>query len=197
MVYNHLSFLCEGLMVLLYFAPLVRKTVSFILLFCLLVYIGGYHLIYCLYQQGLKTEMKAFLKENKSSQFGIKLEFAVVNNKIKDENFSWEDENEEFRYHEELYDVVKIEKREDKIVLVCLKDNDENQLENQIKEIHKINKTGSSKTSQFNLKFFSLFYLEKQSKIFVLGNEKKEIIPTYSSHLQTSFFDIKLPPPRC
>jgi predicted RNA-binding protein len=141
--------------------------------------------------------MKAFLKENKSSQFGTKLEFAVVSNKIIDENFSWEDENEEFRYHDELYDVVKIEKKEDKIVLICLKDNDENQLENQIKEIHKINKTGSSKTSQLNLKFFSLFYLEKQSKTLLFGNEKKEIIPAYSSFLQASFVDITLPPPRC
>jgi hypothetical protein len=197
MVYNHSSFLCECLAVLLYFAPLVRKTVSFILLFFLLVYIGGYHLIYCLYQQGLKTEMKAFLQENKSSQFGTKLEFAVVSNKIIDENFSWEDENEEFRYHDELYDVVKIEKKQDKIVLICLKDKDENQLENQIKEIHKINKTGSSKNQQTNLKFFSPFYFIKRSNHIVDFVVKNNLSNHFSLDLSYHFFDIQLPPPRC
>ena len=150
MVCKHSSFLWDDLMVLLYFAKLVRKTFSFILLICLLVYIGGYQLFYCLYQQSLKTEMKAYLKENKTSKFGTRLEFEIEGNQIKDKSFSWEEENEEFRYHNELYDVVNIENQEGKLILICIKDNDENQLENQLKEIHKINKTGSSKTSQIN-----------------------------------------------
>jgi hypothetical protein len=141
--------------------------------------------------------MKAFLKENKLSKFGTKLEFALDGNHIKDDNFSWEEENEEFRYHDELYDVVNIEKQEGKVILICIKDNDENQLENQLKEIHKINKTGSSKNPQNNFKSFSVFYLQKQPRLFISGKGKKEKAPDFSSNLLTSFFDIQLPPPRC
>jgi hypothetical protein len=184
-------------MVLLYFAKLVRKTFSFILLFCLLVYIGGYHLIYSLYQQGLKTEMKAFLKENKASKFGTRLELTIIGNQIKDANFSWEEVNVEFRYQGDLYDVVNIEKHNSKIVLICIKDNDENQLENQLKEIHKINKTGSSKSLQNNFKFFSVFYLEKQIRLYLSKKAKKEVIPYFASGLLATFFEIQLPPPRC
>jgi len=197
MVCKHSSFLWDDLMVLLYFAKLVRKTFSFILLICLLVYIGGYQLFYCLYQQSLKTEMKAYLKENKTSKFGTRLEFEIEGNQIKDKSFSWEEENEEFRYHNELYDVVNIENQECKLILICIKDNDENQLENQLKEIHKINKTGSSKSSQNNFKSFSVFYLQKQPRLFISGKGKKENPPDFSSNLSTSFFDILLPPPRC
>ncbi len=176
---------------------LVRKSFCYISLFCLLVYIGGYHLIYSLYQQGLKTEMKAYLKENKSSKFGTKLEFALDGDQIKDQSFSWEEENEEFRYHQELYDVVNIEKQDGKIILICLKDNDENQLENQIKEIHKTNKSGNNKTLQNSVKFFSVFYQEKHAEIYISEIEMKEKGVSHSSNLVSSFFEIQLPPPRC
>jgi len=141
--------------------------------------------------------MKAYLKENKSSKFGTRLEFEIEGNQIKDKSFSWEEENEEFRYHNELYDVVNIENQEGKLILICIKDNDENQLENQLKEIHKINKTGSSKSSLNNFKSFSVFYLQKQPRLFISGKGKKENPPDFSSNLSTSFFDILLPPPRC
>jgi hypothetical protein len=141
--------------------------------------------------------MKAYLKENKSSTFGNKFEFTVSANQVSDANFSWEEENEEFRYQHELYDVVSIEKNNDKLVIMCLKDNDENQLENQLKEIHRINNTGSSKTPQNIFKFFSVFYLEKQPKLYFSEKLKKQAIPYFQSNISFSFFDIELPPPRC
>ena len=77
-----------------------------------------------------------------------------------DPDFSWEEENEEFRYQKDLYDIVSIEKKEGLIEIVCLKDNDENQLESQLNEIHKSNKTNTSKSIQSNSKIFSVFYFK-------------------------------------
>jgi hypothetical protein len=176
---------------------LVRKTFSFILLFCVLVYIGGYYLIYSLYQQELKTEMKVFLKQNKSSQFGTKFEFPINNGQVADAKFSWEEEGAEFRYQHELYDVVSLEQKEGKLIIVCIKDNDENQLEKQLNEIHKTNKPVNSKTDLNSFKFFSVFYLEKSNCYFEFCNKKKFIFPVNTSNLTATFFDIQLPPPRC
>ena len=181
-----------------YFAGLlVRKTVSFILLFCLLIYIGGYHLLYIYHQQQLKTEMKAFLKENHSSGFGSKLVFSLNAGKIDNADFSWEEENEEFRYQQELYDVISVEKKNGKIEIVCLKDNNENQLENQLNEIHKLNKTNSSKSTQITLKFFSLFYLQKNQTSNLKSMLCHPRPHRFSSDLLVAFFDIQAPPPRC
>jgi hypothetical protein len=158
---------------------------------------GGYHLLYIYHQQELKTEMKAFLKEHHSSRFGSKLVFAMSAGKVNNANFSWEEENEEFRYQQELYDVVSIEKTNGKIEIICIKDNDENQLESQLNEIRKLNKPNSSKSTQNTFKFFSVFYLQKSHSNY-LSLVKNIVIPfRFSSELSKTFFDIQAPPPRC
>lgn len=141
--------------------------------------------------------MKAYLKQNKSSQFGTRFEFAINNDHVIDSKFSWEEEGAEFRYQQELYDVVSLEKKEGKLILVCLKDNDENQLEKQLSEIHKGNKPSNSKAAQNSIKFFSVFYLEKLNNHFLPGTDKKAIIAFNDSKTMSIYFSIPLPPPRC
>ncbi len=158
---------------------------------------GGYHLLYRLYQQGLKTEMKAYLKKNKTSSFGNRFEFTLIENQVTDTQFSWEEENEEFRYRQELYDVVSIEKKAEKLVIICLKDNEENQLEKQLNQIHQLNKSAPSKSMQNSSKFFSVFYLEKQQKLIIACSIKDNLFSQSSSCLVETFFDIIQPPPRC
>lgn len=158
---------------------------------------GGYHFIYSLYQQELKTEMKTYLSANRASEFGTIFEFTLNNNKVVDSGFTWEEENVEFRFNQDLYDIVHIEKKEGKLLVTCLKDNDENQLEKQINEIHKNNKPFNSKTAQQTVKFFSSFYLPNQDRKFDT-KELKEVFKTrYLMLLNSSFSKIQLPPPRC
>lgn len=158
---------------------------------------GGYHLLYIYHQQELKSEMKAFLKAHHSSRFGTKLVFAMNEGKVNNASFSWEEENEEFRYQQELYDVVSIEKTKTNIEIICIKDNDENQLESQLNEIRKLSKPNSSKSNQNTFKFFSVFYLQK-SQSNDLSIAKNIIVPyRFSSELVRTFFDIQAPPPRC
>ncbi|MCX6205288.1 MAG: hypothetical protein NTZ19_03445 [Bacteroidetes bacterium] len=158
---------------------------------------GGYHLLYIFYQQQIKSEMKSFLKEHRSSEFCSKLVFATSDGKIRDSNFSWEEENEEFRYQHELYDVVSIEKKNGRAEIICLKDNDENQLEIQLNEIHKSDKSNSSKSTQNFLKFFSVFYLEKKQAFDFRTVEINLYTHRFSPELLIAFFEIQVPPPRC
>ncbi len=141
--------------------------------------------------------MKAYLKENHSSKFGNLLVFTVAQNKITDPDFTWETENEEFRYRQDLYDVVSVEKKAGKLEIVCLKDANENQLENHLNEIHKLNKNNSSRSNQNSVKFFSVFYLQKQDNYNL--EIKRNNLPnhSFSATLSYSFLAIQSPPPRC
>ena len=198
MVCNRTSFLYGGFHVLVYFAFTdVRKIFNFILLFCLLVYIGGYQLLYILYQKGLKTEMKTFIKQNRTVEFGTRFVFSINAGKVIDPDFKWEEENEEFTFQTELYDVVSIEKKNEKVEIVCLKDHDENHLELQYREIQKLNKPNSSKKTPNSIKFFSVFYFQKQSSIDSQFFEKINKVFCSCSKLVSTTFEIKSPPPRC
>lgn len=139
--------------------------------------------------------MKAYLKENKSSAFGNRFEFTLTANQVTDPQFSWEEEGEEFRYNQELYDVVSIEKKEGKIIITCLKDNDENTLEKQLNEIHNLSKNNSSKPTHIGVKIFSLFYLQQNNINELLENHNLISMPLFSSVLITRFVEILQPPP--
>lgn len=145
----------------------------------------------------MKTEVKAYLKQNKSAQLGTRFEFALNNDQVTDNQFFWEEEGAEFRYQQELYDVVSLEKKEGKLILVCLKDNDENQLEKQVNEIHKKNKPSNGKTAQNSIKFFSVFYLEKLDNHFLPSANVKATIAFNDANERAIYFSIPLPPPRC
>jgi len=139
--------------------------------------------------------MKAFLKENKNSKFGNKFEFTLSANQIADTNFSWEEEGEEFRYKHELYDVVSVENKAGKLIIRCLKDDDENTLENQLNEIHSLNKNNPSKTTHNGLKIFSVFYLQHNNIIELLENHNLISLPLFSSALITRIVEtLQLPP---
>ncbi len=157
---------------------------------------GGYHLLYIYYQQTLKSEMKAYLKENQASELGTRLVFSMENGKVQDPNFAWEEENEEFRFQQELYDVVSLKNSHGKLEIICLKDNDENHLETQLNEIHKSNKSNPSKTNLNNCKFFSVFNFQKQNLVELKFAVSKQLNTVYSIDLSYIFYDIQSPPPR-
>jgi hypothetical protein len=139
--------------------------------------------------------MKAYLKEHHSSEFGSRLVFTLDQNKITDPNFTWEVENEEFRYRQDLYDVISVEKKAGKLEIVCLKDANENQLESQLNEIHKLNMNNSSKSSYSTIKFFSVFYFQQNNSLEFTGNKVQNKLPFFSSVLLTRVIDTLQPPP--
>jgi len=130
----------------------------------MLLYVGGYHLFYAWHQANLKTEMKAYLKQHKSSKYGTVIQIKTNNGQINDTNFSWEDEGTEFRYHNLLYDVVSIDHQAGMVTICCLLDNSENQLEQQINDIHKTENKQTNK-SNLSIKYFSNFCIVKSNNI--------------------------------
>jgi len=114
----------------------MKKIAVILLLFSILISTGGYHFLYMAYQIELKQDMKTYLRENDASQIGTHFCFTTQSGQISDSAFLWEDENEEFRYKNELYDVVSIKKLSGKMLVCCLKDNNENDFEKLWNEVH-------------------------------------------------------------
>lgn len=139
--------------------------------------------------------MKAFLKVHKSSAFGSKLVFTERSGKIDQPDFEWEDGNEEFRFQQELYDVVSIEKKNGKIEIICLKDNNENQLESQLNQIHKLYNNNSSKQGHKRIKNFSTFYFHQAPGFTLIEIELLKFSHSYSAAFVTRFIETLQPPP--
>ena len=162
----------------------------------MLIYVGGYHLFFAWHQANLKTEMKAYLKQHQSSKYGTTIQLKTYNGQINDVNFSWEEEGTEFRYHDLLYDVVTIDHQAGMVTICCLLDNSENQLEQQINDIHKTENKQTNK-SGLSIKYFSNFCILKSSSIqfyspknFLYNLFPQNKISNYSSK-------IICPPPQC
>lgn len=135
----------------------MRKLLSFILLFCLVLYMGGYHLVYALYRQELKNEMRAWLSVHDNEPIGDNFYFSLNGKNITDDAFTWEEHDHEFSYHGELYDVVTIHYTENGVTIHALKDGRENEL---AKQLAGLDHTKQEKNShKALLKFFPVCIL--------------------------------------
>ena len=73
----------------------------------------------------LRTEMTERAKELKDKDHLIKISFGLSESP---KEFKWTREGKEFKYNDEMYDIVKIEKHKNKITYYCLHDKDEKDL---------------------------------------------------------------------
>jgi hypothetical protein len=98
----------------------------FLLLVCILS-IGGYYPVFKLSQWEVRKEMKRKLK------LGVpEKELHHINANLKVE---WVEEGREFRYHGEMYDIIRTETVNDKPVFVCISDEEEESLFSQLDRI--------------------------------------------------------------
>ena len=174
----------------------MRKTLSLLLLFSILLYTGGYHFACMVYQSYLKQEMKIYLQHTDNSAYGNHLCFSLTNGQITDPAFAWEEENTEFRYRNEWYDVISIKKTGGKILICCLKDGNENEIEKQWNELHHKNKDASSTVPVSLLKFCSSLqaFYDMQPRICYLLTCKHGL--SYTSFFLNNIPEIQTPPPR-
>ncbi|MCW3087712.1 MAG: hypothetical protein JWQ78_1098 [Sediminibacterium sp.] len=175
----------------------MKKTISILLLSCLVIYVGGYHLVYAVYQCGLKREMKAYLKTHTNPRYGTYLHFALADEEIRDPSFSWEEENEEFTFRGEWYDVVTVDRSGDSIRICALRDERENDLDKQVREIHQAAHQGNPAQSTSYLKFFSAFYISDPALPVFAANAELSYVPAKEKYFQSCGPEVNLPPPRC
>ena len=174
----------------------LRKIFSILILCCLVIYIGGYHLVYIFYQYNLKQEMRVYLQTHNDTRYGTYLNFPVVKNEVSDPAFEWEETDAEFSYQGALYDVVSVQRTKDSIRICALKDDRENDLEKQIAGIRHSKQDRDTDPVLSLLKFFSAFEQTHNGIVFLSHN----IAVTYRESANPVYVscntEIHSPPPR-
>lgn len=175
---------------------IVKKAITIFLLFSLLITIGGYHLLYHIYKQGVKKEMKSYLAAHKDTRYGSYFSFFLSGNRISDPSFQWEDNQNEFRLHGELYDVVSSKKDGDSIRICAIKDTKENNLEKKVAELHRNKGNKDSDKALYNLTFFSLYSLFPEESSPVIQSFSVSFSAIGVNKLIPIYIPILSPPPR-
>ncbi|MDE3253456.1 MAG: hypothetical protein KGO92_11660 [Bacteroidota bacterium] len=133
-----------------------QKFVTILILGCLLIYMGGYHLVYGVYRAGIKQDMRAYLKNHADTKMGEYLSFRVWNSNIQAKGFDWEETDHEFSYQGSMYDVVNIRYTADSVYICALPDNRENNLADQLATLHKSSMDHHAASLSL-IKMFSVF----------------------------------------
>ena len=166
------------------------------MLCCLVIYMGGYHLVYALYQAGVKNEMRHYLQNHTDDRYGTYFSFRLSQAKVNDPYFQWEEENQEFRYQGEFYDIVTIHRNGDSLHICALKDGRENELEKQLQDIYKSNTNNKPQSAALAIKFFSVFCYSAGTPTFLLTSKAVNHTNRPDEKLLSEQSDNHTPPPR-
>lgn len=153
----------------------MRKLTSILLLTCLSLTFSGYHLIFYLQRAALKSEMKTFLKDQKTHKDVVQINF--TNEELS--QLEWEGDDE-FFFQGEMYDVIQKKNDGNKTVILCIPDKKETALLNEYQKTHKRN-TSSSVTAQL----FSMQFVLPDN--YSLQRPQKSIQKYFGQH----FFSLK------
>lgn len=168
----------------------MRKLIAILFLAAIYFTLSGYHFIFR-YQLGrAKTEMKTFLRHQRQYKDVIELSF--------DENelahLEWENDHE-FRYSGDMYDVIEITELPGKMVIRCISDRRETALLEQYKKA--MQRTSVPGPLSALVKLVTAQYLLTAD--FPLHTPGK-ILKKYSSHFAAFLSDgvqgILTPPPK-
>ncbi len=162
----------------------------------MIVYLGGYQIISACYRLELKFEAHQFLKTNPSGEFLSVFEFDLKDGEIQASNFEWEERGKEFKFNNTLYDVVKMEVSNQKLVVYSYNDSGEDKLEKRLDEIHqKQNNPKASSTASFQKLISLSFETIKQQRHYLFPNKLKFKFQGYEESILSNILEILVPPP--
>jgi hypothetical protein len=169
----------------------VKKIIAILFLASLFVSQAGYHFIYMIQQHYVKEEVKERVLAGVPDSY---LEIIEQNNSIQ-----WLEKAKEFYLNGELYDVVKIKKLKNKVLLYCLNDNKEEKVLKDFEKAIKsgINNTDNGKSNKHTIKLPIKLYTDHSIQllslaIHVVSQNSSSLTPAIIS----SFKKVTVPPPR-
>lgn len=127
---------------------LVNKLIAILLFTCFCLMLLGYHLVFNFQLAAVKSEMRAFLKTEKKHKDVVQISL----NEKEAKQLYWENENE-FHYNGEMYDVIETTKTEDQLVVRCVPDNKETALINEYQKNNKRNHSNSLAVQLITIQF--------------------------------------------
>jgi hypothetical protein len=105
----------------------MKKGSSIVLSLIFMLYLGGMQVMYWVKIESAKKEASVFLSSNKFQQnTSTKFMFS----RAEFDKFDWSDNNKEFKYKGELYDISQIKYLVNGVELACYSDNTETEVVN-------------------------------------------------------------------
>jgi hypothetical protein len=162
----------------------------------ILLYMGGYHLVIAIYQAEVKNEVKSYLKNNPDQSLGTPFDFLLTGNKVSDNRFSWEEENEEFIFNGEYFDVAAISRNGDSLHITAIKDGEENALQEKWQALQQQKNNQAAGNTSTTIKFFPAFCFAAATYDFVIPLQLTNHPCTRNINLTAVPVEFTGPPPR-
>jgi len=167
---------------------MIRKHVSRIILLVILFNIGGYYIWFGVLNYNIHKEIEQTIRNGLKDEELILIE--ISGNHTSD--IIWIEQNKEFRLNGEMYDVVRIIKKYDRISYYCINDSREEKLIANFKKAHNTKKeTDKKNKTTFHLQYFP------QKIVSTLFDSATEFrYPILTSMYNSNIIDIQSPPPK-
>ncbi len=169
----------------------LKKFFTAFILILFLFNIFGFYVPYLVKRAVIRSEMSSRMEESLPANLIVKISFDL---KIHDDVPVWVREGKEFRYKNEMYDVLKSESIDGKVVYYCVRDKDEKELEASFEKLLKKNQDKEGKSKNNALKELSKYF--PVAKIEVPAIQKKFNFNSANTCFYKSLGkDILSPPP--
>ena len=176
----------------------MRKVFAILLILGLIFNMGGYLFFYDLQLQAIKKEMMAHIRSGAYHENLSQFEFALKNGTPVEKSFSWKDDEKEFRYHGEMYDVVSKMIKDGKLHLLAIADSKESALIKKLLDLQQKQNGKPDKARPGIQTFLTSLYFED---LTTTDDLTPAIVLLHVEHYQSMWSQIKkeviTPPPRC
>jgi hypothetical protein len=173
----------------------LKKTVSILLLFCLLFNVVGYYIVFHIRRAEIKDEMKKTLRENIYNQDQEILCFSL-NDKAAISKLEWEDDHE-FRLDGKMYDVIEKKVENGKLIIRCISDEKETALVKKFEQINNEKGANSKGKAALLIKLIGNTYLVAFVTDLPVENPALIPRPYFNINIITPLrSDVLTPPPQ-
>jgi hypothetical protein len=157
---------------------------------------GGYWLVGQYQQYIIKKEMEARIKTSPFSHETEQFVFALKNGNPVEESFYWEDEDE-FHYRDNMYDVISKKIVDGKLYITCFNDSKEEGLIEHYIDITKKENNKPGNTSPTVQLILSLVFVTPENYFLPSFNTTNHLpVSVYQFRLLNRSGDIFIPPPQ-
>jgi len=174
----------------------VKKIGAVLIIFILLFNIAGFYLLFQIKRWSIREEVEQKLKKTIPEKYLTRIE---ITPQITEE-IEWEEENEEFSFRGDMYDLAYQKKIGNKIYYYCFKDDEEtyvvNQLDQTVNNLLDVGKFPPNKVSKDFIKAFcALHFILSKSITSLSYQEIHSLIFEIQSNNYSEVFSLRDSPP--
>ncbi len=165
----------------------MRKTLSILLLVTFIFNISGYYLCYVVFQYMIHQEM---MQKIQNGLYDDELTCIIVPDND-NSSVSWTEPGKEFRYKEEMFDVIKMKIHNGQHIYYCINDKKEQQLIAAYSKTHQTKK----ETEKRNRKTFNFQFRPTLPGADKFASWAEICYPSIVSIFESNIPKIPFPPP--